>query len=170
LIRDRKRSVKMGSKRRNRALTEPSTVVAARCLRPGKTPPAMLPGVSPSLTVRVVCPLPSRTGWTSCSCLYRLEPTRNGLAMAVLWPWRARSVRRHDGGVPEPVRLGKAVWSANVTAWVCVGANDDPAPALTDPGMELITAVPIVPTVASRGGCDRCGSPWAHGRRMAVQW
>jgi hypothetical protein len=84
LIRDRKWSAKMGSKRRNRALTEPSTVVAARHLRPGKAPPPMLPGVSPSLTVRVVCPSPRRTCWTSCSCLYRLEPTRNDLAMAVL--------------------------------------------------------------------------------------
>jgi hypothetical protein len=106
----------MGSKRRNRALTEPSTVVAAQRLRPGKTPPAMLPGVSPSLTVRVVCPSPRRSCWTSFPCLYRPEPTRNGLAMAVLWPWRARSERRHDGGVPEPVRLDKAMWSAIVSA------------------------------------------------------
>jgi hypothetical protein len=27
-----------------------------------------------------------------------------------------------------------------------------------------------VRTVVSREGCDRCGSPWACGRRMAVQW
>jgi hypothetical protein len=24
--------------------------------------------------------------------------------------------------------------------------------------------------VVSKEGCDQCGSPWARGRRMAVQW
>lgn len=89
--------------------------------------------------------------------------------MAVLRPWWARSERRHGSGVPEPVRLGNAVWSANVIARVCVCANDDPTPVLADLGMDLTLVMPAMSTVVIRGGCDRCGSPWARGRRMAVQ-
>jgi hypothetical protein len=55
-------------------------------------------------------------GLTPCSCLYHLESTRNDLAMAVLWPWRARSERRYEGGIPEPVQLGKAALGASVFA------------------------------------------------------
>jgi hypothetical protein len=56
----------------------------------------LAPGVSLNMAKRVLLP---------CSPLLLLD-CKDGLAMAVLWPWRARSTRVRGGGVPGPLWLG----------------------------------------------------------------